>query len=125
MTDWVGNGPGVIFMSCLFGGVVLIASDNWRTSGTVAGVIWFVVLGATTVGVFLFAASEWAGSRSRERQERIKQEVIEVLPEYQDGIVRPGSRFDQGVDLGSQVDHQGISNVRGAAFALVELVRRI
>ena len=31
------------------GGVVLIASGDWRTSGTVAGVVWFAVLGAATV----------------------------------------------------------------------------
>lgn len=64
------------------GGVVLIASaGDWQLSGTVAGVVWFVVLGLATVTVFLYAAREWAGPRRQERIEKTRQEVIEVEPD--------------------------------------------
>lgn len=64
------------------GGVVLIASrGNWQISGTVLGVVWFVVLGLATMIVFVYAAKEWAGPRRQERIERTRQDVIEVLPE--------------------------------------------
>jgi hypothetical protein len=68
------------------GGVSLIVSRDWQASSTIAGVVWFVALGLVTVFVFLYAMQEWAGPRQAERQERLRQEVIEIIP---DDLERP------------------------------------
>ena len=67
-------------LSVSVGGVVLIASrGDWQLAGKVLGTIWFAVLGAATMIVFVYAAREWAGPRRAERIERTRQEVVEVV----------------------------------------------
>lgn len=55
------------------GGTRLLAGRGWMAAGQAAGWVFFVVLGAATVGVFLYAMLGWAGPR---RIERMRQEVV-------------------------------------------------
>ncbi len=49
------------------GGIVLIASGDLQAAGTVAGYVFFAVLGVATLAMVWYVFQEWAGPRQRER----------------------------------------------------------
>ena len=55
---------------------------DWEKAGTWAGIVFFATLGAATLGVYLYAARQWAGNRTIERlRQTVTTEIVESEPE--------------------------------------------
>lgn len=59
------------------GGLRLLNGAEWEEATQAAGKWFFAVLGASTVGIFLYAMFGWAGPR---RIERMRQEIVVEQP---------------------------------------------
>jgi len=68
------------------GGIWLFSTHfDWRTAGTATGIVFFGILGLSTLFIFGYAAKEWAGPRFIETT---RQSVDWIEPEPQDPEVR-------------------------------------
>jgi len=73
-----GLGVGAV-LALSVGGVALLLTDlDWQRAALWAAGTFFVVMGTVTLGLFLYAAREWAGPRRQERIEQARREVLHV-----------------------------------------------
>jgi len=88
-----GVGLGAVLSVSVGGVVLLVTRLDWRTAGIWTAGTFFVTLGVTTVGVFLYALNEWSGPRRAERLARLDREVVEVdAPEPEPRFIRLSSK---------------------------------
>src|SRR4030042_5080072 len=75
------------------GGVWLFVTQfDWKKAGTATGVVFFAILGLSTLWVFGYAAREWAGPRFLERTRQTVELIEPEPPEPDVRFIRTGGR---------------------------------
>ena len=68
------------------GGLTFLSTGDLATAGRTGGITFFVVLGLATLGVFAYAAAQWAGPRTlaeiHQTVEVIEQKPVEQPPRF-------------------------------------------